>query len=354
MPPSYDVILQYLAGNLSGKEAEEIRRYFESTPELRGVHAGLRLVMQTDILNQPPETDAEVVRLLQRIGREQEATKRHRPAETEDTLLPTTSHVFTRGLPGGQRPSWGYGMRIALAIGVAVIASIGIMKWKQPATRVINPTDVAMRELTTQRGQLMTMELSDGTSVTLAPQTRLKISSTFGKDHRDVVLDGEAYFKIASRPDLPFVVRTKGSQIRVLGTKFDVRAYDTTTVVAVSTGKVSLMANRAMAPSLIVTANHVGVIEADGDAHVRQDDMVQYTGWVEGRLVFHGTPIPEVLDRLGRWYGVQITTKSTKLLSKQLFTDWQDRSLENSLQVLSEALGARIVRVGDQITLYAR
>jgi ferric-dicitrate binding protein FerR (iron transport regulator) len=315
--------------------------------------------MQTDVLSRPPETDAEIVRLLQRIGREQDAATRHRPAETTETaeaLVPASSPVFTRGLAGGRRPGWGYGTRVAFAIGmcVALVASIGLLRWS-PRTAPANPMAVAMRELATQRGQIMSMDLFDGTTVTLAPQTRLKIPSTFGTDHREVVLEGEAHFDIAPHADLPFVVRTKGSQISVLGTKFDVRAYDSTTVVAVSTGKVSLTANRASAPSLIVTANHVGVIEADGDARVRQDsDMAQYTGWVDGLLAFHGTPVPVVLERLGRWYGVQMTTESRKLSEIKLNTDLQDRSLENALQVLSTALDARIVRVGDQITLYAR
>jgi ferric-dicitrate binding protein FerR (iron transport regulator) len=238
---------------------------------------------------------------------------------------------------------------------VVLAAVIGFVEWKRYATEHRpDANTVVMRELKTQRGQLMTMQFSDGTSVTLAPQTRLRISPAFGEGNRDVVLDGEAYFDVTSRTDAPFVIHTNQSVVHVLGTRFDVRAYGPSTTVGVVSGKVALTTNQAMSAGVIVTKDHVGTIDANGEAQVRWEDMAPYTGWVQGKLVFHDTPLPQVLERLGRWYGVRLSTDSEKLIRKSVYAEWQDKSLEDVLQLLSEALNARVVREGDQVTLFAR
>jgi transmembrane sensor len=196
--------------------------------------------------------------------------------------------------------------------------------------------------------------LDDGTRVTLAPRSRLDVAAGFGDGHRTVTLDGEAYFNVASHTGAPFIVRTRQSDVRVLGTHFDVRAYATNTTVAVLTGKVALTSRSTAAHRLVMTAEHVGMVDANGEAHLRQDDMAQYTGWMNGQLVFRNTPLPDALERLSRWYGVPLSVEDPMLARETVFGDWHDKSLNTVLHLIADAVGARVVQRGERTILVAR
>jgi ferric-dicitrate binding protein FerR (iron transport regulator) len=217
---------------------------------------------------------------------------------------------------------------------------------------IVQPSNA--RHFATVAGQLAFAVLDDGTRVTLAPRSRLDIGTGFGTGHRTVTLDGEAYFNVASQTGAPFIVRTSQSDVRVLGTHFDVRAYASSTTVAVLTGKVALTGRHAAAQHLVMTANQVGTVGMDGKVQLRRGDMAQYTDWMKGQLVFRDTPLADVLERLSRWYGVPLSVDDPVLARKTVFADWHDRSLHSVLHMIADALGARVVQHGDHITLVAR
>ena len=99
-----------------------------------------------------------------------------------------------------------------------------------------------MREVIIKNKELKEITLSDGTKVKLDAGSSIKFPDKFEDDKREVFLNGEAYFKVTSDLQTPFIVHTNQAEITVLGTKFNVRAWDQTHKVAVVVvdGKVSL------------------------------------------------------------------------------------------------------------------
>jgi len=157
----------------------------------------------------------------------------------------------------------------------------------------------------TQVGQRARITLADGSRVILAPRTTLSVPSEFGGDMRTVTLDGEAYFDVSHMTGAPFVVRTGAVEARVLGTAFSVRRYDGDRVahVAVVTGKIALSAVRSPSTRITLTSGAVGEANDSSAQLAPNADPAQYTAWTRGRLVFHQTPVSDVLISMTRWYG---------------------------------------------------
>ena len=84
---------------------------------------------------------------------------------------------------------------------------------------------MAMQTITVPAGQRINITLVDGTNVWLNARTSLSYPVKFGKNNRQVVLDGEAYFDVTKDKSKPFIVQTDNYNVEVLGTKFDVNAY---------------------------------------------------------------------------------------------------------------------------------
>ena len=85
-----------------------------------------------------------------------------------------------------------------------------------------------MQTITVPAGQRINITLVDGTNVWLNARTSLSYPVKFGKNNRQVVLDGEAYFDVTKDKSKPFIVQTDNYNVEVLGTQFDVNAYSET------------------------------------------------------------------------------------------------------------------------------
>src|SRR5581483_3924436 len=122
---------------------------------------------------------------------------------------------------GARRRAWAIAASVvfAMAGGLWMARHTGAwVGWRGASTPVAPP-----REYTTKRAQLAQVRLSDGTTVTLAAESRLIVPADYGRAHRTVTLDGEAYFEVVHNDSTPFVVHAGSGVVRDLGTTFAVR-----------------------------------------------------------------------------------------------------------------------------------
>lgn len=114
-------------------------------------------------------------------------------------------------------------LKIAAIIVISfILGGIIIPKTFEKENREIKLT---YSEITVPRGAMARFSLFDGSEVTLNAGSKIKYANTFGSKSREVILEGEAYFKVAKNKDLPFIVKTSHADIRALGTEFNVKAY---------------------------------------------------------------------------------------------------------------------------------
>jgi ferric-dicitrate binding protein FerR (iron transport regulator) len=254
-------------------------------------------------------------------------------AESKRLVAARRSMGANRFTPSLRR--WG----IAVGVGAAVVSMIVLGR----GHRASSPSPgLSGRAYATAIGQRAVIQLSDGSRITLAPQSTLTVENTFGRDTRSVSLVGEAYFEAASAPSTPFIVRTAGVSTTVLGTSFDVMRYadDSTTRVTVVSGKVASVAPHHPRVTLIA-----GMMARVGDSTVvttMAGDLTPYTGWTHDELEFDKVPTADVLATLERWYGVRFQLTDSSLASVRLSGAFDYKSRESMLHTLSTLLDATV------------
>lgn len=208
----------------------------------------------------------------------------------------------------------------------------------------------------TRIGQRATLTLVDGSRVTLAPQTTLRVQSGFGTSSRIVSLSGEAYFDVAHRSGAPFVVRTGAVDTRVVGTAFSVRRYpeDPRTRIAVTTGKVEVSTPAPHHIPIVLTAGVIGMADDSSAELVSTGDATPYTAWLNGRLVFHKTPAIDVLTSMTRWYGYRFQFADSSVAHEVITVGLSTESASAAFATLKQILDVDLTFNGNVVTLSAR
>jgi ferric-dicitrate binding protein FerR (iron transport regulator) len=148
--------------------------------------------------------------------------------------------------------------------------------------------------------------LPDGSRVWLNAATALRFPTAFTGKDRTVELTGEAYFEIAPLKDQPFRVKVGEMTVDVLGTHFNVMAYDDeesfhttllTGAVRVEGGKTARLLKPGEEARLSLDTKDLLVAEADTD---------QVVAWKNGLFQFEGATLKEVMRQVARWYDVDV------------------------------------------------
>lgn len=198
------------------------------------------------------------------------------------------------------------------------------------------------QEIKAAFGTQAKIELADGTIVFLNSGSKLRFPQTFNnQEQRKVLLDGEGYFSVTKNPDQPFVVQVHQLNIKVLGTIFNVEAYNDNPCVniALVEGSVMLQNNseKGKKDLMQLSSKQVATLNKSDNklSKMNVGDLYKYTAWVTGRIVFYDDPIETVVNKLGKWYNVDIVI-ADKRLDKYRFTGtFIDESLEQILNILS-------------------
>ncbi|MBV6641443.1 MAG: FecR domain-containing protein [Cyclobacteriaceae bacterium] len=179
-------------------------------------------------------------------------------------------------------------------------------------------------EKTNVKGRKSTIHLSDGSTIYLNAESSITYPQRFSDSLRIVELKGEAFFEVSHDKSKPFIVRTGSINVRVLGTSFNVRAFEEmdNTVVSLSSGKVELEGHRGnpdtnesvfLLPGQSINYNN----KNNAFGEVSTFDPVLEFGWKDGILAFDNASVSEVVETLERWYNVDIQ------LQNYPGTDWQ-------------------------------
>lgn len=152
-------------------------------------------------------------------------------------------------------------------------------------------------EVVVPKGGEYSLILADGTSVILNSETRLRFPSFFTGNERKIFLSGEAYFTVARDEDRPFYVEILGGKIRVLGTRFNVKArVGQNAYATLISGKVEILSG---SDSVILSPGELCEIAADDQIlTVREADIVSVLAWKNGEFVFKNASLEQVMNEL--------------------------------------------------------
>jgi len=170
------------------------------------------------------------------------------------------------------------------------------------------------------RGEEYHLVLSDGTRVWLNSETKLKYPTQFASNIREVELEGEAYFEVTKNPKAPFIVKTGQMDVKVLGTSFNISAYeDEETVQATLVeGKVKVTPHYGESSNIILSPNDQAVFtKSNNEITVREVDASMYSSWKEGVFAFDEEPLDEIMRKLARWYDIKVFFQDSEARKSQ-------------------------------------
>ncbi len=165
--------------------------------------------------------------------------------------------------------------------------------------------------------------LSDGTEVWLNAATSLQFPFRFTGATREITIAGEAYLKVAPRAGQPFLVHTSYGTVQVLGTAFNVNAYDPGTVkVALVEGAVRLDAGNN---KVQLQPGNAATYTLNKGITVQPFDQEEVLSWREGKYYFSDASLEQITTILPRWYGLEVVIDNPSLAGER-FAGMMDRN----------------------------
>ena len=197
------------------------------------------------------------------------------------------------------------------------------LRYEGGADTVEGEMQVQYNTLIVPRGGDFKVELADGTMVWLNSCTRLRYPVDFKGDAREVWLEGEAYFEVARDEAHPFVVHAEEVGIRVLGTRFNVLAYEGEAEVATTLEEGSVAVVMPTGERVIRPDEQLVFDRESGEMAVREVDAGMYSAWKDGMFVFENETLERIMDRLRLWYDVEVFFSSEAVREVRFTGDLQ-------------------------------
>jgi ferric-dicitrate binding protein FerR (iron transport regulator) len=338
-----DALIRYVAGELSLGSAEHgaVERWIASDPAYPALVAGLRQIW----------TEAPKLRRTWNAATALDRIKKRPSGPTRVIRLPAFYRVHPPSV-------W----RRVTRAGIGLAAAVAIIVTSFAVNRVPSPHKSAtpIFEVSTARGQRASVDLSDGSTVTLGPMSSIR-STIDQAGSRTVHLVGQALFTVAHDSARLFIVRTTHGVVTDIGTRFVVRNYpsDTAVNVAVMEGEVALApiaADKSAATDPVrLGAGDRGFATMSGTLKVeRRVDVTRELAWSEGRLEFRATPMRDVVKELGLWYSLEIRLGNGAIARRRLTASFRDESIDEVVRLMKASLDARIERAGNVLTINSR
>ncbi|BDD11872.1 hypothetical protein FUAX_43040 (plasmid) [Fulvitalea axinellae] len=192
---------------------------------------------------------------------------------------------------------------------------------------------LAYRKVKVPTGRRFYIRLTDGTGVLLNAGSVFCYPQTFDTKCREVFLNGEAIFEVAKDADRPFTVGTARATVKVLGTVFNLRAFESEGFenTALLEGSVELASEKGKVR--LKPGEYVEI--SNGKYKAGKTDINEKMAWKRGALVFGDRPFGEMIPEIERFYGVKLRCDNKALLKAEFSGSFEGESLEEMLTGMS-------------------
>jgi ferric-dicitrate binding protein FerR (iron transport regulator) len=292
---------KYMAGDASQQEKEDVQRWIETDEANRKEFAALRTLYDISLAHLPEEQRS----------------------------LPAPERKNNRKFSA----EW---LKIAAAILITFACSYYFLKPSQ-----VEGEGATMQTLHIPAGQRAELTLVDGTKVWLNALTTFTFPNRFTATSREVYLDGEAYFEVSRDAAKPFAVHTKPYEIRVLGTEFNVSAYQN------KNGRFETSLIKGSVE--IISPDHTQTVKLSPGDHAYEKDNRLVTGaipdynrflWKKGIICFENERIEDILTQLQLYYDIEIRNDNASVKDMRYTGKFRTKDgIEHVLNVLKIPTG---------------
>lgn len=341
----WQLLARYLSGECSQEEQESVHQWLAKNKENQQT---LELLKISWNVPDPQQQTSDVKSLWNQVAAKANITPKAVEVEDQDSLKQKAKII--KWPLNFQTTTF----RILRYAAILIFATSLVYIFSKIGGEFPWQTD-EFETLVVENGQRQHITLGDGTAISLDAGSSLSYPKEFDGETREVFLNGEGYFEVVSNPDKPFIVHANHAEVKVLGTKFNVRAWqvDRRVSVSVAEGRVSLKPGHSDTHGqvIIVKGQSSTLTENGLPTQPQLVDINRILGWMNNEFFFDDAPLREILFQLERWFDVQFFLADSSVELEQLTLHVQDKSLEEILQLISALTDLRYNQTEKQVHL---
>lgn len=181
---------------------------------------------------------------------------------------------------------------------------------KETSGQTEKETEDKINQIIVPKGRKANITFSDGTKMYVNAGTRVVYPAVFKKDKREILVEGEVFLEVTKDISRPFIVKTNGFDVKVLGTQFNICAYkdDQSASVVLVSGSVEVKTGKnekaKLTPNQLIEINEKGT-------DIKNVDVFEYICWKDNMMMLNDRRAGEVFDKLARYYGRPIQYDNT-------------------------------------------
>jgi len=337
---SFKELVQYIEGSVDEFRKHEIGQWINSDPRRKDFYIKLSEAWLNpgeikDLRKEQLENDWNII--TSRISNTSE-------------IKPDKNTGIAKSHPGRD---W---LRVAAAV-LFILSVAGAYFAGKGRKRAAEGIGLSYYEVFVPKGQRSQITLSDGSTVWINAESKLRFPNSFGGDTREVWIDGEAFFDIEKDSLRPFYVHTSDLTLKVYGTKFNVKAYGDEDLIETTLveGSVSFRTNeRGDDREVFLEPNHKAIYLKSASEFVSEEitgvsdmpiepnklvisnpiEVEPVISWTEGRLVFDNESFGSIAAKLERKYDIQIAITDNNIQNIKYTGVLKNISLEQALKAI--------------------
>ncbi len=203
-------------------------------------------------------------------------------------------------------------------------------------------------------GEIRTVRLEDGSQVTLAGASAIKIAMN-GERRFVELLSGEAFFDVVHKPNRPFIVAASNLNVSVLGTEFNVRQGRETTEVALLAGSVTASSvNDRQQDTMLRPGQRLQLRTSDGSTRMSDIQPDRIGSWRNHKLFVSDQTVASVAEQIGRYQSGWVSIPDRTLASKRVTGVYDLSQPERALRALVAPFGGKVIEISDYLHIMTR
>ena len=313
------LVTRKLAGEASAEELNELADMIRANPSLKEELILLQKYWEQKSQQQNAGTEVALKKIFQQIGLDETS----RPVDAQHRTRPL--HLFLR-----------------IAASLILLLALAIGGYRLLTTQdADNPSTDLVQKLNA-KGVKSSIALSDGSKIWLNADSKIQYPAKFTGNTREVFLNGEAFFDVEKNPEKPFIIHLANGTIQVLGTSFNVKAYDDEEVVetSVATGKVAFIPRtkkKIQSDTIFLTPNKKVVYELKTEqATTSSTASEEDKAWIEGKLIFRSMLFEDIAIALERNFGKRVVFLDQETAGYRLTGSFENNTLPEILYYLAK------------------
>lgn len=340
----WDLILNYLDGSISDAEEKKVKEWANENTKNKKELELLTKIWKSPASDLPePNLDTALRNVREKITKVSTIDAEHDSEVFKIKRRIGNKNLFEFLIPPGF-------LKAAAVIIICIAGIFFVSKWF--SAKSLNEISVANK-------MIKDVVLSDGTKVKLDAGSTLKYSEKFEGDKREVFMNGEGYFEVNSDKIRPFIVYTNSAQIIVLGTKFNVRAWQKNdkVVVMVVDGKVLFGKSKDdnETDNVTVLKGQISSIDEKGNVSPPvYTDVSEHLSWMKREMHFQSKTLEEVLDQLSRWYDIKFSLPDDSYKKYLITVFIQNKPINDILELISLMMNFKYEKSGNHVKFLLR